>query len=340
MTLPAFVYWIQSEIDAHRTPQTPEEQTKRAIGTFSEDYWRNDTGSELLRKQTRWLDAMIKAGRLWTLSGGSDEPSVQDDAAHFLTHLIITISNVTDPIAVYTGVGKDFVPVNLMHSLFAVQTRTTWTCDQCGTAHQRPVADQQDGLPLYVADQEGMNTPRPVSDFITQSFHTTADVRCGNAVCNPSAENRVGTETTVITAAPEFLILRLNSFDGGSKKLPNSVDILEWLDLGPYLSWTLPKGSKYWYKLVSIVQHNGATTRAGHYTGAFRAPPTGRSGKKIAGRRTRNTKQPEDKKGRPFDQVDDENVTPMDLDEYKQFSLRGGSKPLMNLPYVVTYQRW
>jgi ubiquitin C-terminal hydrolase len=286
-------------------------------------YWRNSTGSSALRDDTQALDQVINVSGRCEAMGADSSDSSQEDSADFLYMLIDAIRDATR-----SDKKKDDpeqIPVNpTMDGLFTVSKRTVWTCSQCSTLHDSGVINNEvHGLSVGVQG----TTSTPLNDYLHQAVNNTGDMRCTNLNCNPMRLANPEPFREEITAAPEYLILKLTSIKMTLKgvgqnrrayfsKAQSLVDIPEWLNLGPYLAWDVPNQA-YWYKLVSIVKHTGNTLDSGHYTGGFRAPPPGR-------------------KDKPFDEVNDEAVAAMTLDEYKETFPKNG----VQLPYIVTYMRY
>jgi hypothetical protein len=324
MTLPAFYYWLREE---RTTNTTPEELVTTGLITFCDQYWMNATGSRPIHDAVKALDGVINRTGLWTTRIGGPESGQQQDSSEFLGHLLDAVKDATGTENVGTGTVPATVPVNMMDALFTVSEQLNWICRRCNT--ERPLGNPQPthsltGLSLTVRNEESKSRGRLLDKFLNEAFsYRLPGPQCSKDKCQRSPRSIFARNE--IVAAPEILIFTLTSWQFDKiqmiqRKLPTSVDVPEWLNMAPFLSNNITRGRRtYWYKLVAIVKHNGASVQDGHYTGAFRAPPAGRPHKNE----------------KPFDAIDDETVVPMTLDGYKLTFPKSG----MHLPYIVTYER-
>ncbi|KAF2432271.1 cysteine proteinase [Tothia fuscella] len=223
-----------------------------------------------------------------------------------------------------------------LQALFIISAQLELVCNNCGNSTRQPLTqgtaptgvvddfndgtDWQNGTDIFTvglqpdpknaADDYDYPTHGSLEYYLARSLREYHDRRCYHSACPVQGYEMPKLLERKITAAPEYLILKLTSYNttaNAQQKVHATVDIPKFLDIAGHCTWN---PTKYMYQINSVVVHHGETVRSGHYTGFFEAAAGGRY-------------------------VNDMVTTDRKFEEFKTLDAQ---RPL-DLPYIVTYKR-
>lgn len=131
-------------------------------------------------------------------------------------------------------------------------------CLTCGWEWRRHENFRDISLPVLVGESIARCLEEPFLEEIIDNY------RCGNCDREVSIESR-----QLVLQAPNVLVLRMNRFDGNSDKIVGRIGCDLHHDLGLHAD----TNEEWRYRLVAVVEHEGATRHVGHYVAMARTGP-------------------------------------------------------------------